>query len=157
MSKGLSLSDKLVNPTRSANNTVISRRPLATTSAPGCASTCSRIRGSMYLPKVCFMRSLERNSFTKKLKESVSRPTSSAEPTGNSMLRFPCWTSRMALASDRTGLLSRFVISAATARPSKTVDVVAAIVNQNTRRSRCSVAFAAEPLHAAIFKFTNSR
>ena len=61
------------------------------------------------------------------------------------------------MANDRTGLLSRFVISAATARPSNTVDVVAAIVNQNTRRSRCSVAFVAEPLQAAIFELTNSR
>jgi len=63
----------------------------------------------------------------------------------------------MALANDRTGLVSRFVISAATARPNNTVDVVAAIVNQNTRRSRCSVALAAEPLHAAIFELTDSR
>jgi len=41
--------------------------------------------------------------------------------------------------------------------PSNTVDIVAAIVNQNTRRSRCSVARAAAALQAAIFKFTDSR
>ena len=157
MSNGVRRSDKPVNPTRSANSTVISRRPLATASASGCASTCSSIRGSMYLPKVCFKRCLERSSFTKKLNESVSRPTSSVELTGNSILRLPPWTSRMALASDRTGLLRRFVISAATASPNNTVDVVAAIVNQNTRRSRCSVAFAAESLHTAIFELTDSR
>src|SRR5438046_10742863 len=109
----------------------------------------------MCLPNVCFKHCLERSSFTKKLNESVHRPTSSVELTGNSMLRLPPWTSRMALASDRTGLLSRFVISVATARPNNTVDVVAALVNQNTRRSRCSVAFEAESLHTAIFELTD--
>src|SRR4029077_14471013 len=110
-----------------------------------------------YLPKVCFIRSLERNSCRKKLKESVRRPTSSVELTGEERLRLPYWTSRVARASDRTGLLSRFVISAATSRPNNTVDVVAAIVNQNTRCSRCSVPLVAASLHAASFEFTDSR
>ena len=55
MSDGVSLSDKLVKPTRSANRTVIVWRPPAKLAAPCCNSTRSRIRGSMYLPNVCLI------------------------------------------------------------------------------------------------------
>ena len=132
MSDPVSLSDKLVKPTRSAKRMVILWRPLATLVAPGCESTRSRIRGSMYLPNVCLICSLARSSWTKKLKESVSAPTSSADRTGSWTLRLPFCTSRMAEASERTGWVRRSVMRAATTKPRRTVEIVAAMVNQST-------------------------
>ena len=47
MSEGSTRFRLSLEPTRSANRTVISRRPPATASAAGCASTCSKMRGSI--------------------------------------------------------------------------------------------------------------